>query len=126
MPLMVLNRDFYVRTTTPFSPAFKKGVPTDVHPDCVEAALAVGAVMADGSDAIAEQIEQKPVVPTGSEREQILHKSFEKLVIRKQRGDFTASGFPDLRVLNGMLEFRVDRAELEKSWEKYMAAKETV
>ena len=123
MPKMVLNRNHTIRALGR-DVQFVKNVPVDVHPELVPLAAGAGAMMVDGSPAIAEVPENTYVAPEGDARQKTVFAAFEKLVLRKQRGDFTASGFPDLRVLNGMFEFRVDRKELEATWDAYQRSKD--
>ncbi len=125
MPKMVLNRNHTLRTTTPFSVQFVKGVATEVHPAIVHLALSIGAVMEDGSDGVPEVKEtDAPAAPVGEARSKVLADMFEQFALRNQRGDFTASGLPDLRRLQAALGFDVDRKELIVEWDKYIASKD--
>jgi hypothetical protein len=121
MPTFVLNRTHTLRTTFGHIINFHKNEPTHVPPECVKDAVAIGAQPTEGEiDVIGEAKED--VVLSATERKELLNKAFTRLEVRQERGDFTAQGVPNLRVLEGMTGFSVQTKERDEAWQAYRDA----
>jgi hypothetical protein len=123
---MVLNRNYALRSPSSiYDVGFVKGVPVEVHKTLVNAAIAIGAEMADGSkydplppDKVADS------VPEGDDRKKQILATIEKMVLRNERNDFNGSGVPDLRRMQPLLGFDITREERDAAWKEYLAGKD--
>lgn len=120
MPEMLLNRTFVLPTTKGQIIHFRKGESTWVPPGCVSEALAIGAVLADGSDAnVIEQVDISKAPDDPVLREKMLLDLFGKLIAVNQRNDFTAAGAPHIKAIERELKFKVDNKERDAVWHKF-------
>lgn len=108
-----MSRDKCVSTTLGRSFDFVKNEPLYVPDFCWDAVQAAGAVP---EDELPEGDPDAPVVPTGEERKALIKKAIEAMVLKGQRGDFTASGSPSAQVLSATVGFTVDAKERDASW----------
>lgn len=123
MPNYTLSRTHVLVTLSGRAIEFKKGQPTHVPQECVRDAVAIGAVPSDGSD-VAKVFEADedslPKAPTNpAERQEKIMNSMRLLIERNDRDDFSASGLPNLKVLERMLGWKVDKKELHAVWMSY-------
>jgi hypothetical protein len=117
---MTLQRNHHLVTTRGHSVFFKKGEPTFVPGVIVPDAVAIGAVMADGSDALGDEPKVKPVGPTDPiEREKAIFAAFVKLSTTLVREDFTAAGAPTAYAVNRELGWPIDSRERARAWDKF-------
>lgn len=119
--LFVLQRDKVVGGTSGHFISFKKGVPTYVPKSMWSDVQAVGAV--PQGELPEEEVVTQTVVMDASEREAAYFAAFDTLIDRNERGDFTASGLPNSKILEKFLNFTVVNKERDIMWEKYNAAK---
>lgn len=120
MPNFTLHRNFVLRSKFGHAINFRKGKPAWVPPVCVAEAVAIGAQPVDEDvDVIGD--EPKVVHLAPHEREEKIMEVILKLVARNERGDFTAAGLPDLRKMNGMLDFEATKPERDMVWQRYQA-----
>lgn len=125
MPWFTLHRNYSMSTKAGHVIGFMKGVKTWVPPAIVADAVAIGAQPVDRTD-------ETEVIPTEIEASQLsaaekrakYFESFEKMLTRNQRGDFTASGLPHAKILEGMLGFQVMTPERDSMWSEYNASKQ--
>lgn len=100
---------------------FKKGEPTEVPREMWADVQAAGAVpesdLPDDEPAAVKQIHD-PL-----ERQRVFFETFEMLENRNERGDFTASGLPNSKVIEKVLGFQVVNNERDAMWDKYLASK---
>lgn len=124
MPEYVLNRNYIHRSTMGFTVAFKKGEPTFV-PQMIEREVrAFGAERVDGNNVDVLDPETKVVSdPTGDDREALLVAAFDELVERNNSKDFTGSGAPNMKAVEKIVGFDVDKTELVEAWNAYRIAK---
>jgi hypothetical protein len=116
MPEFVLNRDYTMRTLYGHVIDFKKGQPTYVPPICAREAAAIGAEGVDGKVDVLDP-EEQPVIPMSPEdREESIIAAFKVMQERNERNDFTASGGPSIKALEKILEFDVDKREVDTLW----------
>jgi hypothetical protein len=131
MPKMVMNRKYALNSLCGRSVNFEKGVPVWVPPAAVKEALALGA---EGVD---EKIDPLEVTETGdktpappaaplsqTEREEKIIEAFRLITTREQRGDFTAQGVPNTRIIGGIVGFDVMRQDVDPLWEEFRKPKE--
>jgi hypothetical protein len=117
MTEVVSNRNYNLATTKGHCLYFKKGVPRQCPNVILEDAIAVGIVPTDDADLPGnDQDGVLPVEATGSARIQQIRDIIEALMRRNQRGDFSASGVPAKKVVEGALGYRIDETELNKVW----------
>jgi hypothetical protein len=120
MAMLVLHRNFILRTTKGHSIQFLKGVPVPVPPTCVADAVAIGAVPPEGGSVDVLEPESKPGVElTPEQREAELFKAFAILEARSDRGDFTASNQPHCKKLQAITGWEVPTGERDDAWRKY-------
>ena len=117
----IAPRNMTVASTSGRSVAFVKGVPTyapsQMHAELVQ----VGIVPAEE---IPEVIPDGPVEPTvAADREAALNASFEKILLRSRREEFTAVGTPHLAVLAMDLGWAVPAKERDAAWLKFNLAR---
>lgn len=119
--LFVLQRDRVVGNISGHFIGFKKGEPVYVPKEMWAEVQAIGAVP-QGDLPQDEVIEVVPALDA-TEREAAYFKAFEKLIERNERGDFTASGLPNAKMLEKFLDFTVVNKERDIMWDKYNEAK---
>lgn len=126
MPLMKLNRNHTLATTTGHMLGFKKGVPLYVPPVCVELALAIGAeaVDEDGKKEIDKHFEgQEPKETpelTAKQQRGKLKEVLEGIASRNDRDDFKASGRPKLAVIKAQCDFPVEQKIADELWDEIL------
>lgn len=119
MPEYVLNRTYALRSLAGRVINFEKGVPAWVPPECEKEALQIGATPVDGPKDILDP-EAAPVVElTPDERRAKIFAAFKLLEARNERGDFTAQGVPNTKVLNALVGFEVLTKERDAEWVTY-------
>ena len=121
--MMVLNRDFILRSITGHSIAFKKGVPIHVPYVLIEKAQSIGALVADGEQFMPEDNKPK-AEPMGRERDNLIRQAVEDILERANPDHFTAGGVPTLAAVSKVVGFRPDRAEINRAHQKLRKAKE--
>jgi len=117
MTEVVSNRNFTLATTKGHVIFFKKGIPKMCPNVILEDAVAVGILPTDDAElpgGAADDI--LPVEATGSARIAQIRDVIEALMRRNGRGDFTASGVPSQKVVEGALGYRIDETELGRVW----------
>jgi len=122
MPSYVLHRNYTLVTLSGRAIEFVKGKPTHVPPDCVKAAVGIGAVPADGSDPNLVLDGDEVLVRAPTDPEERLEKILEvvrNLVIRNERDDFTAAGIPSPKVVTRILGWKVDLREVHAAYRAY-------
>jgi hypothetical protein len=118
----VMNRDKVIGGTYGHFIGFKKGVPMEVPKIMWEDVMAAGGV--PESEITEEENYTPPVIVTTQEREDLYFKAFKAIIERNERGDFTASGLPNSKVLEKMLGFQVVNKERDTYWTKFMEPKD--
>ena len=118
----VLHRNYTLVTLTGRSIEFIKGKPTHVPPDCVKAAVGIGAVPADGSDPNIQLEGDEVLTRAPTDPQERLEKIIEvvrNLVIRNERDDFTAAGIPSPKVVSRILGWKADLREVNNAYRTY-------
>jgi hypothetical protein len=119
----IMHTDKIVATRHGHTIEFKAGVPTHVPKECWNAVREQGAV-AEDQQAVDEANAKKPVKTENDpvEREKAILTAIEMMVESNKRGDFAASGLPNLKPLEAIVGFDVDVRERDAVWAKYQAA----
>lgn len=123
MPQYVLNRDYTLRNTKGVI-TFTKGQPTNVPPFMEMDAVGIGAEAVEKATPSLVPPEDKVVVnPEGEERQAQILTAISLLVEKNDASDFTGSGSPSVKAVEGVLGFDIDRSELVEAWKKFNADK---
>ena len=118
---MVSPRNFTLRTAKGHSVVFKKNEPVDVPLVIFDDAQSVGAVPVDEADVPTEEETAAENIPVGDEREAAIIASFDQVIARNERGDYTAGGVPKAKVIEALVGFEVDLREVRNLWTPFMA-----
>jgi hypothetical protein len=123
MPWFTLKRNYLLSTTKGHSVNFKKGERTWVPQGILTEALAIGAVPEEPVDPLTpEQVEMQAL--TTDQRKEKVFAAYEKLMLRAQRGDFSASGQPSQKKVEEIVGFEMDAKERDALWVAYNAMKQ--
>ena len=117
---MTLNRDHVHYSTVGLSVKFKKDVPTWVAPRLIREIMALGGVAVEEDKALeaAEMAQINQAQTDADSRAPAIEAGIRKLVARNQRGDFTAGGRPNLRVMFTVTGLDISQAELDPVWDR--------
>ena len=123
MPEYVLNRKYNLLTTAGCV-SFEKNTPTWVPPHMVAAAVAIGASPVDG-EAPHPLGDEKEVASAlvGDERKSQLYGAFELLIEENDSAKFTGQGIPQVKVIEEMVGFDVDKTEVHEAWKAFKLLK---
>lgn len=101
--------------------SFKKGEPTSVPREMWADVQAAGAV----PESQLPEDEEVAVVATHDpvERQELIFTAFKDMMARNKRGDFSASGLPNAKIVSGFIGFEIGNKERDDMWTKYMASK---
>lgn len=111
------NRNITLSTTKGHTVFFGRNVKTLCPNAVLEDAMAVGIIPCDQGDLPSDDHNGiLPVEITGSARINQIRDCVEALIKRNGRNDFTASGLPNLLVVNRTLGYDIDITELGKVW----------
>lgn len=117
----IMLKDRVVGGTTGHFIRFKKGEPTEVPREMWSEVQAAGAVPESDLPTDEPAIVQQTYDPI--ERQRQFFEVFEMLENRNERGDFTASGLPNSKMIEKVLGFQVVNNERDAMWDKYLASK---
>jgi len=119
VPMVSHGRDYLLRSGLGYTVNYPKGeaVPTPV--DIMDEAMAVGIVLADESDAPKPPAEDE-APPTGKLREDMILDAMRDMVMKNERGTFSA-GKPSVKVLIERLGWDIDARERNALWTKLQA-----
>jgi hypothetical protein len=127
MPWFTLHKNYVMGTASGHRIGFEKGKSVWVPPSCVANAVAIGAQpvepLAAEVDVIPPEKPEEKVL-TEQQKQAQFFAAFEKLLLRSNRGDFTASGLPHLKQLETLLGFPVAQQERDDYWTKYNESKQ--
>lgn len=119
MPEFILNRNHTLGSNGHMI-GFKKGEPTWVPPECVNAAIAIGAVRADGEGVDVLGDEPKPEEQLSAEdREALLFAAFDDLIKKNDAADFDGAGKPSMDTLKREVKFALTKKERDAAWQKH-------
>lgn len=121
--MMQLNRDYVLVSKSGNSIQFLKGVPAHVPPRLVPEVLAVGgeSVETDKEAEKAALAEINAAKNLLDERAPKIEAAVRMLTTRNGRGDFTAAGRPNLKVLFQETGLEITAEELDPIWAKVKA-----
>lgn len=126
MPEFVLNRNYTLRSLNGHIISFVKGEPVHVPPVCVKEALLIGAEPTGEAIDILDP-EKEPVVPmTSDDRQAALIAAFAMLEERNTNTDFSGNGIPTKSAVEKIVEFDVQKKEIDALWVAYVAEKSSV
>lgn len=121
--LFVCPRDTIVGGTLGYFIRFKKDVPTFVPDEMKDAVIEAGAVLVAEIDEIEISTSSRP---SEEEVKKALYAAFDEMMSRGRKGDFTAAGVPDLRVLSGMVKIPVTTDQRDRYWMEYNSAEKVL
>lgn len=116
MPKYRMNRNYTLRSRYGRSVYFEKGKETYIPDFMVKEATAVGA---ENCDKTAVPVAAKAKTWTFDERKNVVFEVFANLIEKNDAKDFTASGQPSLTAVKKLIEFDLERAELDDFWKAY-------
>ena len=117
MSEFVLHRNYTHRSTLGHIITFKKDEPVWVPPALYKEVTAFGAEKVDGEQVDVLDSEKKEVIPlTPDERREQLLAAFELIKERNNRSDFTGQGLPSIPALRRIVDFDLDKKEVELLW----------
>lgn len=124
---MVMQRNYALASLCGRVINFKKGEPIWVPPGAVKEALAVGAEGVDEKiDPLNVDKQPEPDAPlpmSKYERDDKINEAFKLITTREQRGDFTAQGVPNTRIISSIVGFDVMRQDVDPLWEEFRKPK---
>lgn len=120
---MIALRNVTLRTLSGYCVKFKKNEPAMVPMNCVEEAMAIGAVPVEPKDIEPEEPKFTPE-PVGLEREEAIMTAMDMLVEENARNKFTAGGKPTRAAMRDALGFEIDNREINQMWSKYKNTEE--
>ena len=115
----ILNRDKVLASTKGHTIEFKKGEPVYVPADMHSEVMAIGALPTEDLPEEPEVTGSEPTDP--AERERVIMEAMENLVLRNQRGDFLASGLPNVAAIKELIGFGIHHKERDAIWTKVLA-----
>jgi len=113
----VLNRNYVLRSTTGHIINFEKNVPIHIPPILYADVRAIGAEAADGS--VVNVLPDDPVakvIPQGTERNEAITTAMIMLRDENARNDFTAQGLPQVKSIEKLVGFDIDKEERDTLW----------
>lgn len=124
-PLLKLNRDYVLATTKGHVISFAKNEPTHVPPAVYNDAIAIGAVPVDGTDpnVLVDPVEKAVVPLTLEEREAAIIGTFDTILSRNDREDFTATGQPHFKAVSELLGYKVAAKDVASAWQTFNNSK---
>ena len=116
MPNYVLNRD-YVLVGPGHRIGFTKGQPVWVPPEMELEAVRIGADSIDGKtpDALGKTEAKAPEL-SAEERVILITEAIKQLVAGNDSKNFTAAGSPTVKAVEMIVDFSVERAEIDEIW----------
>lgn len=124
MPLFTLHRNYSLSTNKGRTFTFIKNEPIWVPPMCVPDVVAIGAKPVDAADGDVLPPEQNTAPVTASEKQDKILAAIETLMLRNQRGDFTASGLPHPKRIEALSGFELTNTERDHYWQLYKDKKQ--
>lgn len=121
---MTLARNATLATTTGHVIVFKKNEPTLVPQVAVRELAERGAIIAEedaGVFAEKEAVQQSADPYTRNEK---IREAINKMALRGDREDFTASGYPNANVVSREVGFKVQSKEVAPIWDEIRSAGE--
>lgn len=117
MSEFVLHRNYTHRSTLGHVITFVKGEPVWVPPHMHKEVTEIGAERVDGDKVDVLGEEKAEVVPlTPDERRSELIAAFALIKERNNRSDFTGQGLPSIAALRRIVDFDLDKKEVETLW----------
>lgn len=114
---MISNRNFTLRSTSGHTIFFRKNQPKHVPNIVVEECVHRGILPKDEEDMPGHEANPLlPDIPRGSIRLQQMRDAIEALMQRNSRGDFAASGQPNLKSIEKIVGYPVDITEVQRVW----------
>ena len=118
MPLFTMPRNYSLSSKKGHVITFVKGEKTHVPPECVPETVAIGAVPEIPTDFLPPEKAEVQVMPV-EDKKKIAFAAFEKMLLRSQRGDFSASGLPNIQRLETLMGLPVDIKERDSLWTEF-------
>lgn len=122
MPYFTLNRNYALSTTKGHSVNFKKGERTWVPLGIVAEAIAIGATPEEPIDVLPPDTPERKQIADAELKEKAFA-AFEKMLLRNNRGDFSASGTPNPKKLEEMVGVDIPQKHRDALWIEYNAKK---
>lgn len=117
MPEYVLNRNHLLSTINGVI-SFVKGEPCSVPPHMERDAISIGAERVDGDTPHPLGEEAGPVnaVPVGEDRVEEIKAAFKIIMERNDSKDFTGAGVPTVKAVEKLVEFSLEKGEINEVW----------
>lgn len=115
--LFTLNRNKVIGGTSGHFVRFEKGKPTFVPKSLWADVQAAGAVPSEEIPEEEVKVDKEVFDPVA--RKKAFFDAFKMLMDRNDRGDFTASGLPNSKVLEKIVGFQVVNKERDEMWSSY-------
>ena len=117
--MMVLNRNYTLRTLLGHTIEFRRNIPTHVPPNIRSQAIAIGAVLADGSDpdVLPDELQVNSAPHDLVDRVAAVREAIETIVRRNERLDFTAAGIPTVAAVAQVTGWKVQAREIAEEWQ---------
>lgn len=120
----IASRNMTVSSTSGRSQTFKKGEPTFAPPQMHAELIALGIVPED--DIEEDEVDTGPKEPVLlQDREAALFKTYEAMVLKGKREEFTGVGTPHLAALATYLGWSVAAKERDTTWAKFQQERAT-
>lgn len=119
---MIMPRNHQLRSLCGWTGQFTANEPLKVHPHAVGEALAAGARFVDEKEftLVEEPKDLAPKFVSTPEREQRILEAFEEIKDRNRRGDFLATGFPNLRAVADLSGLEaLTHQEVQPLWTRF-------
>lgn len=116
MPNYVLNRD-YVLVGPGHRIGFTKGNPVWVPPEMELEAVRIGADNVDGDTPdVLGKVEAKAPELSAEERTLLITEAVKQIAAGNNSKDFTAAGAPTVKAVEMIVDFSVERVEIDEIW----------
>lgn len=122
MSEFVLNRNHTLVSLAGRVISFKAGQPVWVPPEVEKEAMLIGALPTEGTKDILDPEPEEQLELSAADRLAAINKAFVVMKGRDARGDFTAQGVPNTKVLEKLTGFEVTSKERDETWQAFKEA----
>lgn len=122
MAMFVLNRNHTLVSLAGRVVSFKVGQPVWVPPEVEKEALLIGAQPTEGTMDILDPDPEAEPEMSAEDRLVAINNAYGLMKGRDVRGDFTAQGVPNIKVLASLTGFEVTSKERDDTWQAFKEA----
>ncbi len=116
--MLKMNRDFTVRTLLGYTIVFKKDQAILVAPTVIEDCMKYGAFPVKDDELKAVEAPPVKEALAGQERIAAIMEAMNVLVVKNDRGSFTANSSPHTHAISKIVGFEVKAKERDSLWDK--------